>query len=73
MRALGLISYSLYLYHPFANRLPDALKLMPVEIAFSIALATASYLIADRPFLALKDRMSRATRPVLAAREARRT
>jgi peptidoglycan/LPS O-acetylase OafA/YrhL len=67
MRALGLISYSLYLYHPFANRLPSALKIMPVEIAFSIALATASYLIVERPFLALKDRISRVSPPVLAA------
>jgi peptidoglycan/LPS O-acetylase OafA/YrhL len=47
--ALGLISYSLYLYHPFANRLPSALKIMLVEIAFSIALATASYLIVLAP------------------------
>jgi peptidoglycan/LPS O-acetylase OafA/YrhL len=69
MRALGLISYSLYLYHPFANRLPSALKVMPVEIAFSIALATASYLIVERPFLALKDRMPREGQSVLPSGE----
>jgi peptidoglycan/LPS O-acetylase OafA/YrhL len=65
LRALGLISYSLYLYHPFANRLPGALRTLPVEIAFSIALATASYFIVERPFLLLKARLSSSSRPVL--------
>ena len=37
--ALGIISYSLYLYHPFANHLPHALRIVPVEIAFAIAMA----------------------------------
>ena len=69
MRALGIISYSLYLYHPFANHLPSAVRILPVEIAFSITLATASYLIVERPFLALKDRISKAPRPVLAVGE----
>jgi peptidoglycan/LPS O-acetylase OafA/YrhL len=64
MYALGLISYSLYLYHPFAEHLPGALKIWPVEVAFSIALATGSYLIVEKPFLKLKDRLSRASRQV---------
>jgi peptidoglycan/LPS O-acetylase OafA/YrhL len=62
--ALGVISYSLYLYHPFANRLPASLHKLPVEIAFAIAMATASYWIVEKPFLRLKDRMSRAPMPV---------
>jgi peptidoglycan/LPS O-acetylase OafA/YrhL len=64
MYALGLISYSLYLYHPFAEHLPGALKIWPVEVASSIALATGSYLIVEKPFLKLKDRLSRASRQV---------
>jgi peptidoglycan/LPS O-acetylase OafA/YrhL len=64
LRALGLISYSLYLYHPFANHLPSALRILPVEVAFVIALATGSYWIVERPFLVLKDRISKGTRPV---------
>jgi peptidoglycan/LPS O-acetylase OafA/YrhL len=62
--ALGVISYSLYLYHPFANRLPGALHKLPIGIAFAVALATASYWIVEKPFLALKDRLSKAARPV---------
>lgn len=66
LRALGLISYSLYLYHPFANRLPGALRILPVEIAFSLALAAASYFIIERPFLLLKSRVaSSSSRTVL--------
>ena len=57
LRALGLISYSLYLYHPFANRLPAALRILPVEIGFSLALAAASYFIVEKPFLLLKGRI----------------
>ncbi len=60
--ALGVISYSLYLYHPFANRLPEALRKLPIEIAFSITLATASYFIVERPFLRLKERLSPSSR-----------
>jgi peptidoglycan/LPS O-acetylase OafA/YrhL len=65
LHALGVISYSLYLYHPFANRLPAALRHLPIEIAFAITLATASYFIVERPFLRLKDRLSRTPRPKL--------
>jgi peptidoglycan/LPS O-acetylase OafA/YrhL len=31
---------------------------VPIEVAFAILLATGSYLIVERPFLALKDRLS---------------
>ena len=58
LHALGVISYSLYLYHPFANRLPGALRILPVEIAFAIVLAMGSYFIVERPFLLWKARMS---------------
>jgi peptidoglycan/LPS O-acetylase OafA/YrhL len=64
--ALGVISYSLYLYHPFANRLPTRLRHIPIEIAFSIALAAGSYFIVEKPFLKLKDRYSKASRPAVA-------
>ena len=59
---LGVISYSLYLYHPFANRLPASLRHIPIEITFAISLATASYFIVERPFLRLKDRLSSSSR-----------
>jgi peptidoglycan/LPS O-acetylase OafA/YrhL len=57
--ALGIISYSLYLYHPFASHLPGARYLLPLGVAYAIALATASYWIVERPFLSLKGRMSK--------------
>ena len=60
--ALGVISYSLYLYHPFANRLPASLRHIPIEIAFAISLATASYFIVEKPFLRIKDRLSSSSR-----------
>jgi len=55
--ALGIISYSLYLYHPFAIRLPGVLRSYVPEMIFAIALATASYFIVEKPFLRLKGRM----------------
>jgi peptidoglycan/LPS O-acetylase OafA/YrhL len=66
LHALGVISYSLYLYHPFANRLPGALHKLPIGIAFGIALATASYWIVEKPFLSLKSRISKTPAPVAA-------
>lgn len=57
--ALGVLSYSLYLYHQFANRLPGSLKTPILEIAFSIALAVGSYFIVEKPFLVLKEKVSR--------------
>lgn len=66
LHALGVISYSLYLYHPFANRLPGSLHRLPIGIAFALLLATASYWIVEKPFLRLKDRLSKAPRPASA-------
>jgi peptidoglycan/LPS O-acetylase OafA/YrhL len=64
LHALGTISYSLYLYHPLANRLPGALHTLPIGIAFAMAMATASYWIIERPFLSLKERMAKPATPV---------
>jgi len=66
LHALGVISYSLYLYHPFANRLPGALHKLPIGIAFALALATASYWFVEKPFLSLKSRIAKAPAPVAA-------
>lgn len=57
LQALGVVSYSLYLYHPFANRLPAVLHKLPLEVLFAIALATASYWIVEKPFLVIKNRL----------------
>jgi peptidoglycan/LPS O-acetylase OafA/YrhL len=66
LHALGVVSYSLYLYHPFANRLPGALHTLPIGVAFAILLATASYWIVEKPFLSLKANLSKAARAVAA-------
>ena len=73
LHALGVISYSLYLYHPFANRFPGALRILPVEIAFSIALAMGSYFIVERPFLLWKARISNASPSLLSGKATART
>ncbi len=54
---LCLISYSLYLYHPFANNLPERFHILAVGVPVAILLATGSYWIVERPFLNLKDRL----------------
>ena len=66
LHGLGVISYSLYLYHPFAIRLPGALHTIPIGIAFAIALATASYWIVEKPFLSLKAGLSKSARSAAA-------
>jgi peptidoglycan/LPS O-acetylase OafA/YrhL len=71
LRALGVISYSLYLYHPFASRLPGGFRNLPFGVVFAIALATGSYWMVEKPFLAWKDRLARLPRPVLASPENR--
>ena len=58
LRALGVISYSLYLYNPFASQLPAAIRSVPVAVLFSVAMACASFFLIERPFLTLKDRMT---------------
>jgi peptidoglycan/LPS O-acetylase OafA/YrhL len=66
-RYLGAISYPLYLYHIWgygaARRLlpagPSGLRVI-VAIAVSIALASLSYYVVERPFMRLKARFSSA-------------
>lgn len=67
---LGRISYPLYLYHmlgiSLAVRLthgaPMGVRLL-LGLAMSIVLASGSYFVVERPFLALKRRFSRAQVP----------
>lgn len=73
---LGKISYGLYVYHELANFLSGELILVhtsfiqlalrPVlAMGFTIALASASYAILERPFLKLKTRFAHIkSRPV---------
>lgn len=57
---LGLISYSLYLYHPFAVHFAGPAWIRPVmQLAFSVGLASASYFVVERPFLRLKSRYAK--------------
>ncbi len=58
---LGAISYSLYLWQqPFLNRGLSAIwTAFPLNLALSIVLATASYHLIEKPFLALRDLWTR--------------
>ena len=69
MRYLGKISYGMYVYHYalifFASRLqdyiplaPDQAQLLTALIAFvaTLAIASASYALLEKPILSLKDR-----------------
>jgi peptidoglycan/LPS O-acetylase OafA/YrhL len=62
IRALGVLSYSLYLWQqPFlVTRQPDwgLLRVMPFNVAAAFGAALASYYLVERPFLKLKDRFS---------------
>lgn len=62
---IGKLSYSLYLWHLFANFAIDHLSLGPLlglvlSIGLSFAIAAASYYFVERPFLVLKRRFSAA-------------
>ena len=61
MTALGVLSYSLYLWQqPFLDSAgPLAMSRWPANIPLAIACAVASYLLVERPFLRLKDRIGR--------------
>jgi peptidoglycan/LPS O-acetylase OafA/YrhL len=63
LRFLGRISYSLYLYHFTAVGLVQYFlggeRLhAPASLSVTLALATASYLLVEQPFLRLKDRFA---------------
>jgi peptidoglycan/LPS O-acetylase OafA/YrhL len=61
-RFLGVISYPLYLYHQWGISLGSHLRMLPpalqsvAGVLACIGLASASYYIVERPFLALKRR-----------------
>jgi peptidoglycan/LPS O-acetylase OafA/YrhL len=63
MQFLGLISYSVYLYYHVVIQSVETLGLrlrygVPLEIVATILVATASYLLIERPALRLKDRLA---------------
>ena len=69
LRALGVVSYGFYVFHDLlhdfyayaAHRyVPDHVYSMTLLLAFSatLAIATISYWVIERPFLALKDRFT---------------
>jgi peptidoglycan/LPS O-acetylase OafA/YrhL len=64
VRYLGIISYPLYLWHPWGlgvgtwlHRLPPAGQFV-VGVTVCIALASGSYFLIEKPFLTLKKRFS---------------
>lgn len=71
MRYLGRISYSIYLYQQLVPNysaklhLPPALELA-LSTAVTIALASLSYYLVERPFLRLKDRFEVSRAPAAA-------
>ena len=63
MEFLGLISYSVYLYHQLVVQSVQNLGFryryaLPLEIAATILVASLSYLLVERPALRLKDRLA---------------
>jgi peptidoglycan/LPS O-acetylase OafA/YrhL len=56
--ALGVISYSLYLWHPIVIWSGSRLAGLPTAVgaALAVAVATGSYVFVERPFLRLKRR-----------------
>lgn len=65
VRALGRISYPMYLWHAWGLSAGRHVTLLPpigrfaLGVAFTIALATASYVLVEKPFLRLKRRYER--------------
>ena len=66
----GTLSYSLYLWQqPFLNRHSSALICsFPLNVILAVLMAAVSYVVVERPFLALKNRVGRARSAVLVAR-----
>jgi peptidoglycan/LPS O-acetylase OafA/YrhL len=64
-RYLGLLSYSLYLYHQWGLAIGHKMSVLPqwgqvgAGVLASIALAAGSHYAVERPFLALKRRVDR--------------
>ncbi len=71
-RFLGVLSYSLYLYHIWGIGAGHQLRFLPPGLQFlagvlaSIALASGSYFVIERPFLALKRRFEVGVAPARA-------
>jgi peptidoglycan/LPS O-acetylase OafA/YrhL len=59
LSSIGTISYSLYLWHVlFCDSQRGALSAFPLNIVCMFAVATLSYHLIEKRFLALKDRLS---------------
>jgi peptidoglycan/LPS O-acetylase OafA/YrhL len=59
--AVGVLSYSLYLWQPLAHPATDRWPLGPWQNLVLLAVvAVASYVLVERPFLRLKDRLAQA-------------
>ena len=56
MKAIGVLSYSLYLWHVIFIR-PDSPWNPGMAVVLSFAAATLSYVLIERPFLALRARL----------------
>ena len=60
IRFIGVISYSLYLWHPlFLGSGPEWLCSFPLNLAAMFAAAVLSYYLIERPFLSLKEATGR--------------
>jgi peptidoglycan/LPS O-acetylase OafA/YrhL len=60
---IGVLSYSLYLWHPLFVVSPSPLLLsFPLNFVCSFLVAGLSYVLIEKPFLSLKDRLSAGTR-----------
>jgi peptidoglycan/LPS O-acetylase OafA/YrhL len=72
---VGTISYSLYLWHALFCQHEGAFVSFPLSLVLVFACALLSYTLIEKPFLALKDRLSAVGRtpalPRLAATAAR--
>src|SRR5262249_10936916 len=65
MGLVGTVSYSLYLWQQLFlyPTSPDWFMRWPINIAFALGLGVLSYLLIERPFLALKDRQRKGSEP----------